>query len=55
MTELQERLAALRENIRRTRERHANGVCDLPGSSAAELPDDAAARHVQTGDGPLSW
>ena len=48
MTELQERLAALRENIRRARERHANGVRDLPESSAAELPDDAAARRVQT-------
>ena len=54
MTELQERLAALRENIRRARERHANGVRDLFESSAAELPDDAEARHVQTGDGPLS-
>jgi hypothetical protein len=29
-------------------------VRDLFESSAAELPDDADARHVQTGDGPLS-
>ena len=42
--ELLERLAALRENIRRARERCLNGAADLDKGGAGEFPSDAGGR-----------